>query len=202
MPDPTHRILLAAEDPAVRHFLAENLRADGYDIVAVDGRDSALAALETGKPRLVIADVNGETLTLLDAVRGADGLASRIAPDTPLIVLTANRDELARIRYLDRGSDDVLAKPYSYNELRARVRALLRRAEAPSAGRIVRVGPIVIDTLGRDVHVNGTRVELTSMQFLLLLHLAADPTRVFTKNELLQERTAARRVGRPWSRQH
>jgi len=187
MPDLTDRILLAAEDPAIRKFLADNLRADGYDILAVDGRDSALAALESGRPRLVIADVNGETLTLLDAVRSADGLASRIAPDTPLIVLTANRDELARIRYLDRGSDDVLAKPYSYNELRARVRALLRRAEAPSAGRIMRVGPIVIDTLGRDVHVAGTRVELTSKQFLLLVHLAADPTRVFTKTELLRD---------------
>src|SRR3954452_9021648 len=174
----TGSILLAAEDAASRNFLAENLRADGYDVLAVDSRASALGALEASRPQLVIVDVNGETLTLIDAIRGAGGLASRIAPDTPLIVLTAHRDELARIRYLDRGSDDVLAKPYSYNELRARIRAVLRRAEAPRAGRIMRVGPIVIDTLGRDVHVHGTRVELTTKQFLLLVHLAAAPSRV------------------------
>jgi DNA-binding response OmpR family regulator len=111
----THRtgsILLATEDRASRRFLTDNLAADGYRVTAVGSRAAALAALETTTPDAVIADVNGETLTLIDAVRGADGIASRIAPDTPLIVLTARRDELARIRYLDRGGDDVLAKPY------------------------------------------------------------------------------------------
>ena len=139
-------ILLTEEDPAMRAFLADNLTADGYDVHAVENRAAALAALETDTPGLVIADVNGDTLTLIDAVRGADGLASRIAPDTPLIVLTGRGDELARIRYLDRGSDDVLARPFSYPELRARVRALLRRAGAPTLGRVVRVGALTIDT--------------------------------------------------------
>src|SRR5213076_153296 len=100
MTDHTGCILLADEDPASRRFLADNLTADGYEVLAVDGRDAALTALQAGRPRLVLADVNGDTLTLLDAIRGADGLASRIAPDTPLIVITARRDELARIRYL------------------------------------------------------------------------------------------------------
>src|SRR3954451_15539909 len=183
----TGSILLAAEDAASRTFLAENLRADGYEVVAVDSRGTALGALEVSRPQLVIADVNGETLTLIDAVRGAGGLASRIAPDTPLIVLTANRDELARIRYLERGGDDVLSKPYSYSELRARIRALLRRAGAPSAGRVMHVGEIAIDTVARSVRVSDTPLALATKEYALLVHLAGEPTKVFTKAELLRE---------------
>src|SRR4051794_5393172 len=183
----TGSILLAVEDPTSRTFLTDNLRADGYQVQPVDSRPAALAALQTGRPQLVIADVNGETLTLIDAVRGADGIASRIAPETPLIVLTARRDELARIRYLERGSDDVLSKPYAYSELRARIRALLRRAGGPAAGRVVHVGEITIDTLARSVHVGGTPIELATKEYALLVHLAGEPTKVFTKAELLRE---------------
>jgi DNA-binding response OmpR family regulator len=172
----TGRILLAVEGPAPRAFLTDNLTADGYHVLAVEDRAGAL-----------IADVNGDTLTLIDAIRGADGLASRIAPDTPLIVLTAQTSELARIRYLDRGGDDVLAKPYSYLELRARLRALLRRAEATAPGRIIRIGELEIDTLARDVHASGTRVGLAAREYALLVHLAGDPTKVFTKSELLRD---------------
>src|SRR5881397_3403116 len=118
-------ILVAEEDATVRAFLADNLTADGYDVLSADSKRAAIRVLETRQPDLVVCDVNGDTLALLDAVRTADGLASHIHPETPLIVLTARRDELARVRYPDRGSDDVLAKPYSYAELRARIRALL-----------------------------------------------------------------------------
>ena len=144
----------------------------------------------------MIADVNGETLTLIDAVRGADGLASRIAPDTPLIVLTARRDELARIRYLDRGSDDVLAKPYSYSELRARIRALLRRAGGRRAGRVMRVGELEIDTLAphraRRRHAGRARRQGVR---------AARAPRRRADARVHQGRAAARRLGLPHARQ-
>src|SRR4051794_14376999 len=191
----TGSILLAVEDPTSRTFLTDNLRADGYHVLAVDSRAAALSALQASRPQLVIADVNGETLTLIDAVRGADGIASRIAPETPLIVLTARKDELARIRYLERGSDDVLSKPYAYSELRARVRALLRRAGGPPAGRVIRVGEIAIDTLARTVHVAGTPVALATKEYALLVKLAGEPTKVFTKGELLREIWGCRTVG-------
>jgi len=187
MTECTGRILLADEDPASRRFIADNLTADGYDVVAVENRDSAIAALQGGRPRLVLADVNGDTLTLLDAIRGADGLASRIAPDTPLIVLTRRRDELARIRYLDRGSDLVLVKPFSYPELRAQVRALLRRAEGTAPGRILRIGQLAIDTVARDVHVGRQRIDVAAKEYALLVHLAGEPSRVYTKQELLRD---------------
>ena len=198
MMEPTHTILLAEEDPHARSYLAENLTADGYKMLEADTRGKALALLAARAPQLVIADVNGETLSLVDAVREADGLASRIDPDTPLLALTARADELARVRYLERGCDDVLGKPYSYPELRARVRALLRRAPAPRSGRVVRVGELEIDLGAREVLVNERRVELTAKEFELLRCLASEPARVFTREELLRDvwgyRTPSRTV--------
>src|SRR3954454_11515384 len=180
-------ILLAEEDPAIAGFLADNLVADGYTVLVADDKPAALELLETRAPDLVLCDVNGDTLGLLDAIRRSDGLASKIAPDTPLIVLTAHADELARVRYFDRGSDDVIAKPFSYPELRARVRALLRRAcERPATAR-VRVGALTIDPVSRQVHLGETPVELTKQEFALLHALAGEPTRVFTKHELLRD---------------
>ena len=107
-------ILLAEDDAATRAFLADNLTADGYEVYVVNDKPSALTALELRQPDLVICDVNGDTLGLLDAVRDGAGLAARIDPDVPLIVLTRRADELARVRYLERGSDDVVAKPFAY----------------------------------------------------------------------------------------
>ena len=99
----------------------------------------------------MICDVNGDTLALIDAVRGADGLASRIDRDVPLIVLTARADELARVRLYERGGDDVIAKPFGYPELRARVRALLRRSHGRRRASVVEVGALRIDTVTREV---------------------------------------------------
>src|SRR3954462_5510831 len=106
-------ILLAEEDPAITGFLADNLVADGYTVLGADDKAAALELLETRAPDLVLCDVNGDTLGLLDAIRRSDGLASKIAPETPLIVLTAHADELTRVRYFERGSDDVIAKPFA-----------------------------------------------------------------------------------------
>src|SRR5215211_3420933 len=91
-------ILLAAEEPALRAFLADNLTADGYRVLVAEDKPSALTALATHRPALAILDVNGDTLGLLDAVRAGDGVAGRIAPDTPLMVLTARAEELERVR--------------------------------------------------------------------------------------------------------
>src|SRR4051812_49212509 len=121
----TITILIAEEDAAMRAFLADNLTADGYHVIVAENRATALATLEHTEPDLVVCDVNGDTLGLLDAVRHADGVASRTDPDVPLIVLTGRPDELTRVRYLGRGSDDVLSKPFGYAELRGRIRAVL-----------------------------------------------------------------------------
>jgi len=194
--EPTRSILLAEEDDATREFLADNLTADGYRVLVAEDKATALTLLDLKHADLVVCDVNGDTLGLLDAIRHADGLASRIQPDTPLIVLTAQTDELGRVRYFDRGGDDVIGKPFSYPELRARIRALLHRVyDRPRAGR-VRVGPLTIDPISRDVHVGGERVEISKMEFALLRALASEPTRVFTKEELLRDVWGFKAMGR------
>jgi DNA-binding response OmpR family regulator len=193
---PTRSILLAEEDAAARAFLTDNLTADGYEVLGADSKAAALARLKARQPDIVICDVNGDTLDLLDAVRRSDGLASRVDPDVPLIVLTARADELARIRYFDRGSDDVVTKPFSYPELRARIGAVLRRSRPRERGRVTRIGALRIDHAARDVRLGGTPIALSAMEYALLAYLAADPTRVFTKHELLRDVWGFRSPGR------
>jgi DNA-binding response OmpR family regulator len=185
--EPARLILIAEEDRTLRAFLADNLTADGYEVLIAEDKESALALLERRPPDLVVCDVNGDTLALVDAIRDADGLASRVLPDTPLIVLTSHVDELARVRFLERGGDDVVSKPFSYAELRARIRAVLHRAYTRRATGRIRVGPLMIDPVSRAVSVHDQAVQLSKLEFALLLALATEPTRVRTKEELLRE---------------
>jgi DNA-binding response OmpR family regulator len=179
-------VLVAEEDVVVRSFLADNLVADRYRVRTADSREQALAILSVEQPDVVVVDVNGKTLGLIDAIRSGDGLAGRVDPDTPLMILTAQADELHRIRLLDRGGDDVLAKPFSYPELRSRTAALLRRARARRAPRMLRVGELTIDLGGRIAQIGDTRLELPAKEYELLCTLAREPTRVFTREELFR----------------
>ncbi|OAI39387.1 hypothetical protein AYO39_02930 [Actinobacteria bacterium SCGC AG-212-D09] len=183
----THTILVAEEHPATRNFLIDNLAADGYRTLAADDRTKALALLDVEHPDLVVADVNGETLGLLDAVRSAEGLGNRVDPDTPMIVLTGQRDAIHRIRLLERGGDDVVTKPFAYPELRARIAAMLRRTQQRPASRLRRIGPVTIDVPCREVRVDDERVQLSAKEYELLLALSSDPARVFTREELLRD---------------
>jgi DNA-binding response OmpR family regulator len=189
-------ILLADQDDATRAFLAHNLTADGYRVRAAEDRAKAIALLATDHPALIIADINGHTLELLDAVRSGDQPA--IDPDTPIIVLSHRPDDLHRIRVLERGGDDIIAKPFSYPELRARVTAVLRRAQHRHHPRRLRVGALTIDLRARHVHLGDQPIALSAKEYELLLVLAGDPHRVFTREELLRDiwgyRTPSRTV--------
>ena len=182
-----HLILLVEEDARTRSFLADQLVADGYEIVLADSRRHPLHLLATHRPQLVLADINGHTLGLLDAVRSGAGLAGEIDPHTPMIVLTARADELTRVRVFDRSGDDAVAKPFSYPELRGRIRALLRRAHQPRPARVSRLGALTVNHLTREVRVGERPVSLAAKEFALLQALIADPTRVYTRAELLRE---------------
>jgi DNA-binding response OmpR family regulator len=183
----THLILVVEEDPATRSFLAYNLTSDGYEVVVAEDRRHVLGLLAARRPQLVLVDINGHSLGLLDAVRQGDGLAGEVDPETPIIVLTARADELSRVRVFDRGGDDVVSKPFSYPELRGRVRALLRRSYEPRHAPVARVGTVTVDHRTREVRVGERRVALAAKEFALLQTLIADPTRVFTKHELLRD---------------
>jgi DNA-binding response OmpR family regulator len=182
----SHLILIVEEHEATRAFLAGQLAADGYEILIAESRQHALHLLATHQPQLVLVDLNGETLGLLDTVRGGEGLAGAIDPNLPMIVLTARAAELERVRVFDRGGDDVIIKPFSYPELRGRIRVLLRRAYEQSPTPVSRVGSLTVNHASREVHVGERRVELPPKEFELLQTLIADPTRVFTREELLR----------------
>jgi DNA-binding response OmpR family regulator len=101
-------------------------------------------------------------------------------------VLSRDADRLQRIRMLERGGDDVVRKPFAYPELRARIAAVLRRSEIRRGARILRAGPIVIDVRSREVRVFDRLVVLSDKEYQLLVALAGEPTRVFTRAELLR----------------
>jgi DNA-binding response OmpR family regulator len=180
-------ILIVEENAGTRAFLADQLEADGYEVLLAEDRRHALALLASRQPHLVLADINGQTLGLLDAVRAGEGLAGDIDPHTPLIVLTARTGELERVRVFDRGGDDVVAKPFSYPELRGRIRALLRRAHQRPPARVSRVGTLTVNHLTREVRVGERSIELAAKEYELLQALIAEPTRVHTRQELLRE---------------
>ncbi len=182
-------LLVIEDDDATRTFLADNLTADGFEVFEAGTARDALRLMEREAPDLAIVDVGLPDLSGLDlvqAVRDSDGLDRRLDPSLPVIVVSGRAGELDRLRGLQRGADDYVGKPFSYPELRARVAAVLRRSQRrPGLGRL-RAGPLELDPASRRVTVRGERVELSQKEFALLRALAAEPTRVFTKEDLLK----------------
>jgi DNA-binding response OmpR family regulator len=183
-------VLVVEDDNLTRGFLLENLSADGFPAVGAGGVAEGLRAIEVRQPALVVLDLglqDGNGLVLLDRVRAADGLASRIDPDLPVLVLSGRVGDADRVRSFARGADDHLNKPFLYAELLARMRALLRRAEGRRSRGVMRVGELTLDPATRAVRLGGRRVELAAKEFALLQMLAENPTRVYTKQELLRD---------------
>jgi DNA-binding response OmpR family regulator len=145
--------------------------------------------MESHFPDLAIVDLglpDSDGLELLHLVREADRVAGHLDPDLPLLVLTGRAGELARLRAFERGADDYVTKPFSYHELHARILALLRRSRRrPGTGRL-RVGPLEVDSIARQVWLRGESLDLSKKEFALLRALAAEPNRVFTREELLR----------------
>jgi DNA-binding response OmpR family regulator len=183
-------LLVVEDDERTAAFLAENLTADGFKVATASGAGEGVRAIEVRKPDAVLLDLmleDGNGLDVLDAVRSADGLASRIDPELPVLIVTARTNEQDRVRGFARGADDYLVKPFSYGELLGRVRAVLRRADGRRLRGIMRVGDLTLDPMTRRVRLEGTPVHLSAKEFALLQALAADPARVFSKEELLRD---------------
>jgi DNA-binding response OmpR family regulator len=191
-------ILIVEDHRATRTFLADNLSADGYEILEAETLADAEHVVKTQYPDLAIVDLSlpdRDGLELLRHVRESDRVAGRVDPDLPILILSGRSGELARLRGFERGCDDYMIKPFSYPELHARVGALLRRnRRRPQNGRI-RVGSLEVDVVSRSVWINGEPVVLSKKEFALLRALAADPTRVFTREELLRTVWGFRTLG-------
>jgi DNA-binding response OmpR family regulator len=188
--EPRSTILIVEDDRATRTFLAENLAADGYAPLAAATAREGLRLLESAVPDLAIIDLglpDRDGLELLDEVRTADALRSRVDPQLPLLVLSGRSGEVHRLRSFERGADDVLQKPFGYVELRARIVALLRRSGDRRRHGRLRAGTLELDPTSCQVLLNGRPLSLSHTEFTLLRTLASDPARVFTKDELLRD---------------
>jgi DNA-binding response OmpR family regulator len=182
-------ILIVEDHRPTRMFLTDNLAADGYELLEAETAIDAERMLATKFPDLAIVDLglpDRDGLDLVRRIRDADRAVCRIDPDVPLLVLTGRSGALDRLRGFERGCDEYVVKPFSYPELRARITALLRRSRRKTGIGRLRVGPLSLDPLARQVWLHGEPLPLSKKEFALLRALAADPTRVFTREELLR----------------
>jgi len=196
-------ILVVEADAELGGMLVEQLTADGHPTRLARTAEHAGVLAGVLPPRLVVLgelDSPRGTLDLLEAIReGAVGshgqTASPWPPGLPVIVLSARTEQPDLLRAFEAGTDDFLPRSVGYLELRARLRALLRRSVSHQRGRSLQVGPLAIDTAAHAASLHGNRVELRRLEYELLLHLATDPQRVFSKHELLQAVWGYRSIG-------
>ena len=177
-------VLIVEDDVPITEMLLYNLEAAGFRAThAADGAE-ALRAMDNEKPDLVILDWMLPKLSGIDVcrtVRRTAGLAH-----LPVIMLTAKGEEDDRIRGLNAGSDDYVVKPFSPNELIARIHAVLRRVGTTAEGEPIRVGDLIMNLQTRNVERGGREVALGPTEFRLLHMLMEHPGTVFSRNKLLE----------------
>ena len=186
-------LLLTEPEEATRSFLERHLIQDGFEVVGAENGE-ALDLVEQARPDLVLIG-DPEGLELCRRLRESEPGRSW-GREVPVILLGGQEsDPVDRVRAFDRGCDDYLDRPFHYDELVARIRAVLRRTAPPESERL-EAGEIEIDRPTRRVTVGGERVVLPTKEYELLVKLASDPQRVFTKDELLREVWGFRSHGR------
>ncbi len=177
------RILVVEDEPSIGEVVSLYLRRAGYQVTVVEDGRAALESLASQLPDLVVLDL---MLPKVDGLEVTRWLRER--GDTPIIMLTARREERDRIAGLEMGADDYVVKPFSPQELVSRVRAVLRRTRTLSPGgseRALVYGDLRIDPQSRLVEVGGEERTLTVKEFDLLWTLARHPRQVFSRDQLL-----------------
>jgi DNA-binding response OmpR family regulator len=178
------KILVAEDDRDIADLIAHYLHKQGWEAHLVSAGDEALAYTKRESVDLIILDLMLPGLSGLEICRALRGDKSTEA--IPIIMVTARTDEKDRILGLDIGADDYLAKPFSPNELVARVRALMRRSKRADVSSATLIfGPIVMDLSRHTVEDGGRDVKLTAKEFLLLQYLLEHPGRVLSRDLLL-----------------
>jgi two-component system, OmpR family, KDP operon response regulator KdpE len=175
------RVLVVDDEPQILRGLTTMLRGAGYDVATATSASQALAEAAAHPPEAVILD-----LVLPDG-RGTDVTRElRTWTDAPVILLSALGDEREKVAALDAGADDYVTKPFSVDELLARLRAALRRGGAP-ADPVIEIGELRIDVANRDVRLGEERLKLTPHEFDLLRVLAQNEGKLLTHRTLLRE---------------
>ncbi len=178
------RILIIEDDRDIVELVRYNLANEGFQVSAASDGSIGLAQVRKSPPDLLLLDLLLPKLSGLEICKEIrrDERLNRL----PILMLTARGDEADRVVGLEIGADDYVTKPFSPRELVARVKALLRRAEPPSAAaRTIEAGRLVIDPSSYKVTSAGKPVTLSTLEFRLLYYLASRPNRVFTRDQLL-----------------
>jgi DNA-binding response OmpR family regulator len=174
------RILVVEDERSIADFIERGLRSEGYAVTCAHDGDSAEAEALTGDFGLVLLDVllpNKNGLEVLKALRAHDA-------ETPVILLTARGEIEHKVEGLDLGANDYIVKPFSVEELLARIRAHLRRPDQRTAGGL-EVGDISLDFRTREVKRAGKNVRLTTREFELLAYLMRHPNQVLSRSQIL-----------------
>jgi two-component system, OmpR family, KDP operon response regulator KdpE len=180
--DKPAKILIVDDEPQITRVLRTALSTQGYSLrIAADGVEG-MEAVHAWKPDLVITDVSMPQMDGVELCREI-----RAVSQIPIIVLSVRNQDLIKIDALDAGADDYVTKPFSIQELQARVRAQLRRSTATNdeASQVIKDGDFLIDTPQHRVVVRGQDIHLTPKQFDLLVFLAQHPGQVLTHRALL-----------------
>ena len=179
-------ILLVEDDPAIAESLSEGLGREGYCVQWEATGAGGIAFARNKHPRLVILDVRLPDASGFDVCREMRRLGMR----QPILMLTVQRDELDKVLGLEMGADDYMTKPYKLRELVARVRALLRRAYgelSAAEAELLYASDLVIDRTSAQVARGDKRIDLTPIEFRLLVFLAQHPGQVFSRGQLLED---------------
>lgn len=178
----TKTILVIDDEPQIADICRDYLTAAGFAVTTAHDGPKGLALARKDHPDLIVLDLMLPGMDGLDVCREL-----RRESNTPIIMLTARVEESDKLVGLELGADDYMVKPFSPKELVARVRAVLRRAENINAPQpeVLRVGDVTLDTARMRVMVGERNIELTATEFQLLVALAAQPGRIFTRAQLL-----------------
>ncbi|MHB8646516.1 MAG: response regulator transcription factor [Thermomicrobiales bacterium] len=179
------RILVVEDERAIANLLRRGLALEGYAVEVADGGRAALDAVRDRPPELVILDLMLPDIDGLEVARRLREAGER----APVLMLTARDGVADRVRGLDAGADDYLAKPFAFEELLARVRALLRRAatqtESPNHAETLKFADLVVDLGTRDVRRGGHAIELTAREFDLLVLFLRNPRQVLPRDLIM-----------------
>ncbi len=178
---PVKKVLVVEDELKIARLVRDYLHQAGFAVVEAADGQAALALARQENPDMIVLDLGLPGLDGLDVTRRL-----RASSAVPIIMLTARSEETDRIVGLELGADDYITKPFSPKELVARIRAVLRRAEATlGGGEVIRAGDVTLDLPKMRVHAGGRDVDLTATEFELLATLARNPGRIYTRAQLL-----------------
>ena len=176
--------MIINEDKSFAEGLKYSLEQDGYDVETILGLEDAISRIKKREYELIISDVSfsdGNGLNLCQIIRKHS--------QVPIIILTEEEEDISKILALEYGADDYMTKPFNILELKARMRAILRRTNIKNSqmdSQMIKLGDFTINPLGRKLIIDDETIDLTGKEFDLFYILISNPGKVFTREELLE----------------